>query len=78
MSIQTSFVRPAPPVRSYAATADLAIPQGSEANDRSATVASPKNLRSEPAPINFVRKFTPFTRAIGPSRRVAVDMTLAR
>ncbi len=56
MSIQTSLVRPAPPVRSYVATADLAIAQGAdhEANDRFAIVASPKDLRSEPAPVRFI------------------------
>ena len=56
MSIQTSLVRPATPVRSYAATADLAIPQGSdrEARDRSTTVVSPKDLRNEPAPVRFI------------------------
>jgi sulfate transport system permease protein len=56
MSIQTSLVRPATPVRSYAAPADLAIIQGAdrEASDRSTTVASPKDLRSEPAPVRFI------------------------
>ena len=56
MSIQTSLVRPATPVRSYAATADLAIPQGADrkANDHFTAVVSPKDLRNEPAPVRFI------------------------
>ena len=56
MSTQTSFVTPATPLRAYASTADLAIspPSRSEANDRARAVASPKDLRTEPAPVRFV------------------------
>ena len=56
MSTETSFVTPARPLRAYASTADLAIspPSHRDADDRASAVASPKDLRTEPAPVRFI------------------------
>jgi len=53
MSTQSSFVTPATPLRAYASTADLAISPPSHRDDARA-VASPKDLRTEPAPVRFI------------------------
>src|SRR5215204_4149390 len=56
MSTQSSFVTPATPLRAYASTADLAISPLShrEADDGARALASPKDLRTEPAPVRFI------------------------
>src|SRR5688500_14142386 len=56
MSTQSSFVTPAPPPGAYASRADIAIsrPSHREADDRAGAVASPKDLRTEPAPVRFI------------------------
>jgi sulfate/thiosulfate transport system permease protein len=56
MSTQSSFVTPATPLRAYASTADLAIspPSHREADDGARALASPKDLRTEPAPVRFI------------------------
>src|SRR6187399_93014 len=56
MSTQSSFVTPAPPLRAYASTADIAVsaPLQRDAGDRARAMVSPKDLRTEPAPVRFI------------------------
>ena len=55
MSTQTSFVTPAPPLRAYASTADLAIsPPPRETSDRPRAAIGARDLRSEPGPVRFI------------------------
>src|SRR5215210_6945078 len=56
MSTQSSFVTPTTPLRAYAPTADLAIspPSHRGASDDVRALASPKDLRTEPAPVRFI------------------------
>ena len=53
MSMQSSLVTSAPPLRSYAPAADLDVAPTSS-RDEMRVVASPKDLRTEPGPVRFI------------------------